>query len=219
MTTAASCHPSEHSLTGLQYLKKASAHFSGRVHRLEDWRLPKPRQVGTSRTAANTRSRIVPSNSPRAIEILLHIIHLNTRQIPRARDINLEELFHVAVAVDMYDLGECLGLWAKNWCNAVALMVNTTTDVESLTQLSWIGWVFGDILLFEHALNQLVVEVEVDGRGELVDAGGMELGDIDYLKAMDLLGEYWRAFHSCCFCGTSVEEVPPLRHADHRQNT
>lgn len=139
-------------------------------------------------SSANIGSRVVPSNNPRAIEILLHIIHLNTRQIPRAADISVEELFQIAVAVDMYDLCGCLGLWAKGWCSAVSRIVKTTTEVEVLEQLGWIAWVFGDGRMFEHVLEQLVVEVEVDGEGGLVDAQGVGLGD-NFLRAMDLLGE------------------------------
>lgn len=131
----------------------------------------------------------VPSDSPRAIEILLHIIHLNTRQVPRAGDVEVDELFQVAHAVDIYDLGGCLGLWAKNWCSAVAPIVRATSDVTKLVRLSWIAWVFGDELLFRSVLHPLVVELQVDEDGELFEGVGMEIGDLDVITAMDLLGK------------------------------
>ncbi|KAJ4417731.1 hypothetical protein N0V82_006005 [Gnomoniopsis sp. IMI 355080] len=128
-----------------------------------------------------------PSDDPYAIEILLHIIHLNTRQIPRAGSITIGVLFRVAVAVDMYDLEGCLGLWAKSWCSAVAPVVEATKDVEALARLSWIAWVFGDKSLFQGSLDRLVMELEVDGEGGLVGIGGLDSGDMEVLKAMDLL--------------------------------
>lgn len=95
----------------------------------------------------------------------------------------------MAVAVDMYDLEGCLGLWAKSWCSAAAAVVEATTDVEALARLCWIAWVFGDKMLFQGVLERLVMELEVDAEGGLVDVGGLELGDMEYVKAMDLLGE------------------------------
>lgn len=95
----------------------------------------------------------------------------------------------MAVAVDLYDLGGCLGLWAKSWCSAVGPVVEYTTDVEVLAQLSWIAWVFGDKVMFQLLLDRLTMEVEVDGKGGLVDAGGLQLEDMKFMKAMDLLGE------------------------------
>lgn len=139
---------------------------------------------------ANTSYLQVPSDSPRAIEILLHVIHHNTRQIPRAGDTKVDDLFHVAVAVDFYHLGGCLGLWAKSWCSAVAPVVQaTSTNVDVLTRLSWIAWVFGDQSLFQSVLDRLVMEVGIDEYGELIDAGGRELRDLDLIETMDLLGE------------------------------
>lgn len=138
----------------------------------------------------NTRYLQVPSDSPRAIEILLHIIHHNTRQIPCAGDIEVDDLFHVAVAVDMYDLSGCLGLWAKSWSSAVAPVVQATSiNVDVLTRLSWIAWVFGDQSLFQCVLSRLVMEVGSDEYGELVDAGRWELRDLDFVEAMFVLGE------------------------------
>lgn len=90
----------------------------------------------------------------------------------------------------MYDLGGCLGLWAKSWCSAVMPVLKSTTEVEILVQLCWIGWVFGDTRMFQRVLMRLVAEVEVDGQGGLVDARGMDLGDMDFLRAMDLFGEF-----------------------------
>lgn len=89
----------------------------------------------------------------------------------------------------MYDLSGCLGLWAKSWCSAVAPVIQaTSTNVDVLTRLGWIAWVFGDQSLFQSVLDRLVMEVGIDEYGELCDAGTWELRDLDLIEAMDLSG-------------------------------
>lgn len=95
----------------------------------------------------------------------------------------------MAIAVDLYDLSGCLGLRAKSWCSAIARYVDLATDVETLVRLGWIAWVFGDAVLFQDVLDRLVEEVQSDENGALVGDGGLELGNMEYVKAMDLLGE------------------------------
>lgn len=124
------------------------------------------------------------------MEILLHIIHLNTRQIPRAADIGFDQLFHVVNAVDVYDLGGCLDPWGKKWCRATFSAVFTTSYVPDLARMAWVAWVFGDSVSFQCVLNRLVMEVEVDEDGKLTDHGDLELGQRDFIQAMDILGEF-----------------------------
>lgn len=121
------------------------------------------------------------------MEILLQIIHLDQSRVPQA--LNVDDLFRVAVAVDMYDLGRCLGLWPKVWCESVALTLSGR-DFEDLAKLAWIGWVLGNTVLFENVLERMIVEVEVDGEGRPVDAAGTPLEEFEYLRAMDMIGEW-----------------------------
>lgn len=126
-------------------------------------------------------------DDPRAMEVVLHIIHLNNRHIPRR--LSGEELFNVATLVDLYQVGGCLGLWAKTWCEpAVRELKGQAVQFEfqDLLRLTWIGWVFGNRVIFERAVNKLVLEVEIDGEGCLVDPAGIYLDEFRFLRAMDL---------------------------------
>lgn len=97
------------------------------------------------------------------------------------------ELFQIAVSVDMYGLGGCLGLWPKAWCAAVSSKVQTAPNVKQLVRLAWIGWVFGSQKVFNQALERMLVEVEADGDGNLVDGEGRDLEEMEFMKAMDLV--------------------------------
>lgn len=122
----------------------------------------------------------------------MNIIHLNTRQMPHVSAHTLEGLFQIAVAVDVYDLNGCLGLWPTAWCAAIEKsrageMKIFVGDLENMSQLAWIGWVFGQRKLFDRALGLMFVNVEVDGEGTLVDQEGNGLEEMEYLKAMNIL--------------------------------
>lgn len=121
------------------------------------------------------------------MEILLHIIHLAQSRVPQG--LSVDELFHVAIVVDMYNLAQCLGLWPKTWCKFVMSALIGAREFEDLAKLAWIGWVFGDTALFENVLQRMLVEVEIDGEGRLVDVAGTPLEEFKYLKAMDIIGE------------------------------
>lgn len=127
-----------------------------------------------------------PEDHPRAMEILLPIVHHHRSRVPRT--LGLDELFHVAVAVDVYDLPRCLGPCPKSWCEAVASLLKKTLDLEALAKLGWIAWVFGDKGLFEGVLQRMMVETEIDEDGKLVDASGTGLEEFSYVQAMDIHG-------------------------------
>lgn len=130
-----------------------------------------------------------PENDPQAIEILLHIVHLHQSRVPQT--LSLDDVFRIAIVVDMYDLARCLGLWPRAWCESSASTLEGL-EFEDLTKLAWVGWVFGNTMLFERVLERMVVEIEVDGEGRPVDAAGTPLEELTYLKAMDVIGKWLR---------------------------
>lgn len=129
-----------------------------------------------------------PEDDPAAIETLLQILHLSdSRQIPVVFE--LEHLFRVAVAIDMYGLAPRLGLWPRAWCKTAVAALKVAHEDGQLAKLTWIGWVFGNRPVFEGALQRILAEVGLDEEGELVDSAGARLDDFKYFRAMDVLGE------------------------------
>lgn len=108
----------------------------------------------------------------------------------------MDHLFQIAVAVDMYDLAPRLGLWARAWCKIALAALKDARECGELAKLTWIGWVFGSRPIFEGALQQVLLKLEVDGEGDLLDSEGVRLDDFEYFKAMDVLGEFSKDFEN-----------------------
>lgn len=119
----------------------------------------------------------------------MRILHTNeTSRIPAPQTLSVCELFAIAVAVDKYFLLPVVTMWAKAWRDA-AVARGVGPDFEELTQLAWIGWVYGEKSLFEEAVNKMAIFVEADREGKLYGHCGTPLEDYEYLMAMGVPGK------------------------------
>lgn len=109
----------------------------------------------------------LPSDDPDAFEILLGIIHGRSKSVPR--QVNLDLLSRLAIAVDKYELQEAVEVYSEAWIKSLQDTFPTcfTSDIPRWLLISW---VFEKTLEFERATKIFQLEsISVLEEGELCD--------------------------------------------------
>ena len=84
-----------------------------------------------------------------AFLMLLNILHLQTKQVPRI--ISLELLAKVGVLVDYYEYGEAIEMFTAMWIDKLKRRAIPNSYCRDLVLWIWIAWVFGLAKQFEKA--------------------------------------------------------------------
>ena len=92
-----------------------------------------------------------------AFLILLNILHLRNRKVPRI--VSLEMLAKIAVLIDYYECGEALEGFTEKWVGSlVAVTPMPLTYCRDLVLWIWVTWAFSSAAHFERATAVAVKE-------------------------------------------------------------
>ncbi|KAI1276956.1 hypothetical protein F5Y07DRAFT_364594 [Xylaria sp. FL0933] len=115
----------------------------------------------------------LPEDNPKAMTIVLNIIHCQFESIPGINDpIGIEDLYQLTVLADKYDLTAILRPWASTWMEFIENNFEPFSSTPEVERLSWIAWVMGDFELYRRAVEHLVSYCPVDVDGDLQSSIG-----------------------------------------------
>jgi len=101
-------------------------------------------------------------DEPRALAVLLRIVHHQYDWIPRT--LNGNQLYQVAIVCDKYDMRGVLGLWLDQW---IPLDTNCGGKIVG-DQWLYIAYTFGRKALFTQLSKDLILTSTVDANGTLL---------------------------------------------------
>lgn len=98
----------------------------------------------------------LPDDDPAVFTILMDVIHGKSRRVPRT--VRLEQLAHLAAAVDKYQLQESVEVYSDAWVAAFNNRDGTfsTTSDEKLMMWLSISWVFRKADNFAYLTSRLI---------------------------------------------------------------
>ena len=124
-------------------------------------------------------------DDPEVMSVLLGIIH---GDFPRDANIySTKDVCAVASLADKYDIVHLLRPWAPMWIEAVKAKPTTGSFQSYITKMC-IAWDLGDESLFESMAKRILLLVEVDNEGVLLDSKGNALKDEPLLPRMGIIG-------------------------------
>ncbi|KAL8375828.1 hypothetical protein RB595_007107 [Gaeumannomyces hyphopodioides] len=94
----------------------------------------------------------LPYDDPQSIRIVLNIAHGRFRDVPKS--MALKTLHQLCVCLDKYRIAECLGPWAKEWCQAARS--SNQEAVEDNARIAWVAYVLGNESMFREATKNLL---------------------------------------------------------------
>ena len=94
----------------------------------------------------------MPDDNVGALKILLSAAHLKYKMIPKA--IPFDDLVHIAILADKYDLAELLLPWVGGWVKHVQ-----EYDSEIIDDCGWlfVAWSFGIASIFKRVTNMIIL--------------------------------------------------------------
>jgi hypothetical protein len=108
---------------------------------------------------------VVEGFNPKAFEHVMNIIHVKSKRLPKKIDV--EQLAHIAVLVDYYDMKDAVSFHAETWAKAVAKMKFPTTYCQNLVLRTFVARTFGDDESFQRGA-QLITKTS---KGPIQDLG------------------------------------------------
>ncbi|TGJ84368.1 hypothetical protein E0Z10_g4396 [Xylaria hypoxylon] len=118
----------------------------------------------------------LPDDDPQAMQTIINILYGHYPITLSDEHINLEQLLHLTILADKYDLVHLFSEWSAQWvldmeCHWVGrkFVGQSTEDLESLL---WIFWVLGHEPLYTYMILQIAFHSELDAAGKLTDPAG-----------------------------------------------
>ncbi|KAL8306728.1 hypothetical protein RB593_005578 [Gaeumannomyces tritici] len=96
----------------------------------------------------------LPYDDPQSIRIILNIVHGRFRDVPDS--MALGSLHQLCISLDKYHIAECLGPWAKNWCQTARRL--GPYAVRGHAQVAWVAYVLGNKSMLQEATQILLRE-------------------------------------------------------------
>ena len=115
-----------------------------------------------------------PDDDADALSILLRIVHLGWRQVPRS--VSFETLADLAVLCDKYDMIHFVRPWLPSW------HTRPLAVVPGHEECIFIAWTFGDYASFVTHAEQLVLSSNTDDAGRLTR--GQRLIELDFAPGL-----------------------------------
>ncbi|KAL8406872.1 hypothetical protein RB596_005381 [Gaeumannomyces avenae] len=98
----------------------------------------------------------LPYDDPQSIRIILSIVHGRFRDVPDS--MALGSLHQLCLSLDKYRIAECLGPWAKKWCQTARSLGPEDLTVEGHAQVAWVAYVLGNKSMLQEATQALLRE-------------------------------------------------------------
>ncbi|KAI8955594.1 hypothetical protein F4801DRAFT_574340 [Xylaria longipes] len=115
----------------------------------------------------------LPDDDPQAMRTIIHILYGYYPITPPDEHMNLEQLLHLTVLANKYDLVHLFPKWSAQWVQDMEpywvskhFVRKSTEDLESLL---WIFWVLGHEPLYTYMVLQIAFHSELDAAGKLTD--------------------------------------------------
>lgn len=138
----------------------------------------------------------LPEDDPKAFAMLMNIIHNKFNLVPSL--INRDDLFHISVLTNKYDMTEVLRPWAQRWILALSDSLDGADWGWRDERYLWIAWELGHRKLFCDTLRWLQDDCTLDSSGKLgcYPFKNMILSEDPYLINLEVPGE-------TCACNAS----------------
>ncbi|KAI1751812.1 hypothetical protein F4782DRAFT_169169 [Xylaria castorea] len=115
----------------------------------------------------------LPDDDPQAMRIIIHILYGYYPSQSSDEHMNLEQLLHLTVLANKYDLVHLFPKWSAQWVKDMEyywvgkeFVRKSTEDLESLL---WIFWVLGHEPLYTYMVLHIAFYSELDAAGKLTD--------------------------------------------------
>ncbi|KAI1153699.1 hypothetical protein F4825DRAFT_460954 [Nemania diffusa] len=115
----------------------------------------------------------LPDDDPQAMQTIINILYEQYPNSPSESHMDLEQLLHLTVLADKYDLVHLFPKWAAQWVRDMEpywvgrkFVRKSTEDLEALL---WIFWVLGHKPLYTYMVLQIAFHSELDAAGRLTD--------------------------------------------------
>lgn len=130
----------------------------------------------------------LPEDDPKAFNILLNIIHNKFELVPGS--MGRDDLFHVTVLTNKYDITDIIQPWAKTWIKplADAKLDDQCFDKGDECYL-WIAWELGYEDLFTCVLEWMQNVCTKDSSGNLRILSDTVLQDNPYIVSLGVVGK------------------------------
>lgn len=130
----------------------------------------------------------LPEDDPTSLATVLYIIHNKFSLVPDK--MTREELYHITILTDKYDMTEVLRPWARAWIEPFD-PVSRAVGQKGDEQLLWIAWELGHINLFKKTLGNIQETCTLDEDGKVLDRHGIRLEDNTHIQSLGVLGLWW----------------------------
>lgn len=157
----------------------------------------------------------LPHDNPTAMWHLMAIAHGNAHWIAPKKQVDLNELYELAVLCDKYDMTRLIALFSSSWIKAVWDHHKKATGVVTFSQILWISWVLGDKEIFKQSVDMLSSLCFSDGQGRLRYEGGWTwytrmppYPDL-FSTTLEPPGAYGESpnHHTCCICSCTYDAL------------
>lgn len=129
----------------------------------------------------------LPEDDPAAFATILQIVHSKFQMVPD--EVTRDELYHITILTDKYDMTEILRPWAKKWINDLEqyeIGVNPGDEV-----MLWISWELGHQELFTETARWLLEDSHLDEQSKLCSPHGLRMQDNVRIASLDVLGTWF----------------------------
>jgi len=100
-------------------------------------------------------------------QMLMHICHGHFDKVPPV--LAVERLWLLVRAAEKLEMTAVLRPWASSWLSGIRMRGMRSHSLEAASQTAGISWALGDLALFTSATDRLIIEVDEDEDGDLID--------------------------------------------------